>query len=58
MSINNIERKIRFSNFTLEEYHTLSNHYKGNLLALLENDSHFNSILESKQNYIKPVKVS
>ena len=55
MSINNIERKIRFSNFTLEEYHTLSNHYKGNLLALLENDSHFNSILESKQNYIKPV---
>lgn len=56
MSISNLERKIRFSDFTLEGYQTLSNGHKSGLLAILENDRYFISILESKENYIKPKK--
>lgn len=54
MSITNLERNIRFSNFTLEGYNQLSNGYKTELLSLLENDGYFGAILESKESYIKP----
>lgn len=56
MSISNMERNVRFSNFTLEEYNDLTNGYKGWLLSVLENDNYFKTILESKENYIKPKK--
>ena len=56
MSITNLERKIRFSNFTLEEYEVLSNDYRRQLLSVLEGENAFHAILESKSTYIKPKK--
>lgn len=56
MPITNLEREIRFSNFTLEEYSVLSDNYKKQLLSLMEHDNGFLAILESKGTYIKPKK--
>lgn len=54
MPISNIERQIRFSNLSLEDYKTLSQHYNYNLLESLQGDSNFKAIYESTNNYIKP----
>ena len=57
MSISNLERRIRFSDCTLEEYRILESNYRQKMLpALLENKD-FLSILESNgsgSQYIKP----
>ena len=54
MPISNIERQIRFSNLSLEDYKTLSQHYNYNLLESLQGDNNFKAIYESTNNYIKP----
>ena len=54
MPISNIERQIRFSNLSLEDYKTLSQHYNYSLLESLQGDSNFKAIYESTNNYIKP----
>lgn len=54
MPISNIERQIRFSNLSLEDYKTLSQHYNYSLLESLQGDSNFKVIYESTNNYIKP----
>jgi len=57
MSISNLERKIRFSDCTMEEYRTLESTYRHQMLPILLENKDFLSILESKgdgSQYVKP----
>lgn len=57
MSISNLERKIRFSDCTVEEYRILESNYRQKMLPILLENTDFISILETKgdgSQYIKP----
>ena len=51
--ISSMERNIRFSNLSLEDYNTLKSHYQFKLLESLQSDSNFKAILEASNSNIK-----
>jgi hypothetical protein len=54
MPISSIERNLRFSELTMENYRVLKNRYNIKLLESLQNEPNFISLMESSKSYIKP----
>lgn len=54
MPISKLERAVKFSNHSLEEYNLMADVCKKQLLSVLESNNNFKVLLESKSSYIKP----